>query len=277
VRQRQQGPRRSSSVQDYLKTSRIVGAVAVLVLIGGVLWDALAPHFWSRHALIAGLASSVIVVMLTVAVVNEVLERRNRQRWSVLAQYVMLQLAGCARRVWTAVAEAGGLVPAGTHKTIRMGNLIFRPDAIQAGAEAVNDSDRLVLALREVLADEDRLAALREALEDVAGQNEEVLSHWAAVMLSAEIYAEMIDRHVELTDELDIVTNLLDRSPDATAPAGINLDEDELTWTVAALAQLGERYERDTVQLAMRLVPIEWWTSRPGRAPAWRDEPWKAG
>jgi hypothetical protein len=264
-------------VQDYLKTSRILGGIAVLVLIGGVLWDDLAPRFWSGHALIAGLASSVIVVMLTVAVVNEVLERRNRQRWSVLAQYVMLQLAGCARRVWMAVAEAGGFVPADAQKTNRMGDLMFRPDAIQAGAEAIHDSDRLVLALREVIEDEDRLAALREALEDVGAQNGEVLAHWAAVMLSAEIYAEMIDRHVELTDELDMVANLLDRSPDTTPPAGIKLDDDELTWTVAALAQLGERYERNTVQLAMRLVPIEWWTSRPGRAPAWRDEPWNSG
>jgi hypothetical protein len=45
-----------------------------------------------RHPLLAGLASSAIVVMLSVAVVNEALEIRRRRRWSVLAQYVMLEL-----------------------------------------------------------------------------------------------------------------------------------------------------------------------------------------
>lgn len=70
--------------------------------------DLLAPHFWANHALLAGLAASVIVVMLTVALVNEAVERRCRERWSVLAQYVMLQLVRDARLVWTAVAELAG-------------------------------------------------------------------------------------------------------------------------------------------------------------------------
>jgi hypothetical protein len=49
----------------------------------GVTSDVTAASFWRRHALLAGLVSSVIVVMLSVAVINAVLERRRRQRWSV--------------------------------------------------------------------------------------------------------------------------------------------------------------------------------------------------
>jgi hypothetical protein len=49
-----------------------------------------------RHAPLAGLAGSVIVVMLTVAMVNEVLERRSRQRWSIMAPYVLLELVRSA-------------------------------------------------------------------------------------------------------------------------------------------------------------------------------------
>jgi hypothetical protein len=83
----------SSAVDSYLQESRLLAAVAVLALVAGILSDALARDFWSRHAVLANLAASLIVVMLTVAVVNEVVERRRRRRWRVLAQYVMLELA----------------------------------------------------------------------------------------------------------------------------------------------------------------------------------------
>ena len=63
-----------------------------------------------RNALLAGLLSSLIVVMLSAAVFNEAVERRNRRRWSVLAQYVMLELVRQARLVWTSVVEVAGLM-----------------------------------------------------------------------------------------------------------------------------------------------------------------------
>jgi hypothetical protein len=75
--------------------------VALLALVGGVISDAVERSFWMRHPLLAGLASGFIVVMLTVALINEAVERRRRERWSVLAQYVMLQLVRDARGVWT--------------------------------------------------------------------------------------------------------------------------------------------------------------------------------
>jgi hypothetical protein len=98
------GPRRSESVDSYIRETRAVAGVALLALVAGVVSDVLAPQFWAQHSLLAGLAASVIVVMLTVALVNEAVERRRRQRWSVLAQYVMLQLVRDARLVWTGVA-----------------------------------------------------------------------------------------------------------------------------------------------------------------------------
>jgi hypothetical protein len=76
---RDPGPRRTKSVDAYLRGTRSLAVVAVLALVGAVLWDALDGRFWASHALLAGLVSSVI---LTVALVNEALERRSRQRWS---------------------------------------------------------------------------------------------------------------------------------------------------------------------------------------------------
>lgn len=61
------GPRRSESVESYLRETRVIAAVALLALIGGVVSDGLAGRFWDRHALLASLVASVIVVMLSVA------------------------------------------------------------------------------------------------------------------------------------------------------------------------------------------------------------------
>ena len=45
---------------------------------------------------------------VTAAVLNEVLERRQRERWSVLAQYALFEFVGTARLVWTGLLELAG-------------------------------------------------------------------------------------------------------------------------------------------------------------------------
>ena len=181
-----EGPYRSSSVNSYLAETRALGAVALLALIGGVVLDEVARNFWTRNALIAGLLSSLIVVILSVAVVNEALERRNRRRWSVLAQYVMLQLVRQARLVWTGVMELSGLMPADATDA----------PSIDTAARAVRDTPRLKAAIGETIADTAKRRRLHEAITAFVVNGDEVLGRWAGVMLSADAYAEIIDRHV---------------------------------------------------------------------------------
>jgi hypothetical protein len=145
-----------------------------------------------RHPLLAGLASSAIVVMLSVAVVNEVLEIRRRRRWSVLAQYVMIELVRDARMVWTGVVEMTGLMPADADL----------PAAIDAPARVVRDTQCLTKAVHGLVADADRRRVLRDHVARLVVHNDEVLGRWAAVMLNADAYAEVVDRHVELAGSL---------------------------------------------------------------------------
>jgi hypothetical protein len=140
------GPRRSESVESYLRQTRAGAALAVLALAAAISTEQFAEHLWERHPLLAGLVSSAIVVMLSVAVVNEALEIRARRRWSVLAQYVMLELVRNARMVWTAVVELSGLMPADTQQAA----------AIDAAAVVVRDTPRLTKAVHGVVADAER-------------------------------------------------------------------------------------------------------------------------
>jgi hypothetical protein len=272
------GPRRSASVESYLRETRMVALVAVIALVAGILSDAFGGHFWERHALVAGLVASLIVVMLSVAVVNEALERRRRRRWTVLAQYVMLQLTRNARVIWTGVAELARLMPSDMRTA----------PVLEAGSRAVRDTPRLTDAVGELVADPKRRQLLHEGLGSFVSNGDEMLGRWAAVMLNVDAYAELIDRHVELALEVSWLDSLLDdsntpaehdsaqrnsRSHPAVQIEG-QIDGDRLVTRVVAITQLAEDLDRLTLQLAVRLVPVEWWAERLGTTPVvWSADP----
>jgi hypothetical protein len=259
-------------VNSYLWETRAVAAAAVLALIGGIVSDTVERGFWDRHGLVAGLVSSLIVVMLTVALVNEAVERRRRQRWSVLAQYVMLQLVRDARWIWTGLLELAGLMPPGN----------LSAASIEAGAQTVRDTERLTAAARKVLAEPERRRGLHESVARTVIHNDEVLGRWAGVMLNTDLYAELIDRHVELASDLAWLGSLLDNldpsDDDQRQRASRNhpavqiegaIDDEQLAARLVAITQLAEELDRGTLELALRLVPVEWWAARLGTtAPA---------
>jgi hypothetical protein len=268
------GPRRSDSVEAYRRRIRALAALALLALVGGIVSDELAGSFWAHHSLLAGLVASVIVVLLTVALVNEAIQRRSRQRWRVLAQYVMLQLVRETRLVWTGLAELAGLMPADAYAAD--GDVLEAAASIDAGSDAVRDTARLTAALREVVTDEDRRRQLHDKVAFFVDQSDDVLGRWAGVMLNADVYAEVIDRHVELTGDLAWLGSLLSfefSEDDARArigrshPAALiegSLDNERLVRSVAAMTQLAEQLDRTTLALALQIVPIEWWRTRLG-------------
>jgi hypothetical protein len=140
------GPRRTDSLETYVRATRIIGGLSVLVLFGAIAWDLANDGFWSRHTLFASLVASLIVVAVTAAVLNEVLERRRRERWSVLAQYALFEFVRAARFVWSGLLELAGVGPEGE----------LDDGALEAGSEAVRDTPRLAAAMDEMLASADR-------------------------------------------------------------------------------------------------------------------------
>ena len=240
---------------------------ALLALAGGIVSDALGGTFWERHALLTSLVASVIVVMLSIAVINEALERRRRERWSVLAQYVMLELVRNARLIWTGMLEHAGLLAPDS----------ARPDSVEANGRLVRDTPRLTAALRGVVADDARLHRLHEEIYLLAAQSDQVLGRWAAVMLNADVYAEVVDRHVELASDMRWLENLLDNSdipedrrrqrlarssPAVQVEGGIA--GEQLADRIVVITQLAEQLDRTTLRLALRIVPLEWWEARLG-------------
>ena len=232
-----------------MRATRIIGALSVLVLSGAIVWDLANDEFWSRHALFTALVSSLIVVAVTAAVVNDVLERRQRQRWSVLAQYALFEFVRAARLAWSGLLELVGLVPEG-----ELGDA-----ALAAGREAVRDTPRLAAAIDEMLANADRREQLHRLIERLLGHGRELLGRWAAVMVSSHRYAEIVDRHVELYSRLSRPRlSLVSRATQAVG----QVDDEWLRENLVAIAQLAESLDRGSFELALRIVPLDWWATR---------------
>ncbi|HEX8855552.1 MAG TPA: hypothetical protein VF752_08110 [Thermoleophilaceae bacterium] len=260
------GPRRTDSLRAYVRATRIIGGLSVLVLFGAIALDLANDRFWSRHTLFTGLVASLIVVAVTVAALNEVLERRQRERWSVLAQYALLDFVRTARLVWSGLLELAGLVPDG-----ELGD-----EALAAGSEAVRDTPRLAAAMDEMLASADEREQLHRLIAELLGHGQEVLGRWADVMVNSATYAEIVDRHVELYSRLYWWGSVLDESEPlqehlsrprlsrvspATQASG-PVEDEWLRDNLVAIAQLAESLDRVSFELAMRIVPLDWWTAQ---------------
>lgn len=263
----QSGPRRSASVESRLRQTRAVAVLALIAFVGGIISDNTNGSFWARHSLLAGLASSVIVVMLSIGVVNEVIERRRRQRWSILAQFVMFELIRNARMVWSGILDLAGLLPAQVND----------PDDVAAGSQIVRDTPRLTAAVRDVVKNEETRARLHTEIALFADHSDEVLGRWAAVMLNSDLYTEVIDRHVELAGDIAWIGAVLDSAdpPDdlrrqrraRSSPAVQIQSEFTPEWLadrIVVIAQLAEDLDQGTLALALRIVPVQWWRTRLG-------------
>jgi hypothetical protein len=272
------GPRRTGSLRTYLRATRLVAGLSVLVLLGAIAWDLANDGFWSRHALFTGLVASLIVVGVTAGVLNEVLERWQRERWSVLDQYALFDLVRTARLVWGGLLELAGLAP---------GEELVGDEALTVGSEAVQDTPRLAAAMDEMLASDDRREQLHRLIVNLLAQGEEVLGRWAGVMVNSRVYAEIIDRHVELYSRLYWWGSVLDESEPleehrsrprlsrlspATQASG-PVEDEWLRDNLVAIAQLAESLDRGSFELAMRIVPTDWWNAQLPDRPLTADNP----
>jgi hypothetical protein len=96
-------------------------------------------------------------------------------------------------------------------------------------------------------------------------------------MVNSGTYAEIVDRHVELysrlywwgsvLDELDPLEEHLSRprlsriSPATQASVG-PVEDEWLRDNLVAIVQLAESLDRGSFELALRIVPLDWWRAQ---------------
>lgn len=249
---------------------RLVLAACVglgLVLAAGVS-DFVVGSFWERHALLTSLVANVLVVAITLVVINEFVERRDRRRWNLLAQSVLLALTQSARATWTGLVEV-----------LRLGEV--HSGAVQPlleGASVARDSERVSQAISELLADDERRSVLQRVTVTLADHTSQVIARWASVMVSASPYATVLDRHVELAARLEWLSSVLThneppegqsrreqallRSSVATEHADEWGDDEWLHDQLLAVINLATELDYRSRELAYEIVPLSWWAER---------------
>lgn len=249
---------------------RLVAAACLglaLTLAAGVS-DFVVGSFWSRHALLTSLVANVLVVTITLVVINEFVERRDRRRWNLLAQSVLLALTQSARATWTGLVEV-----------LRLGEV--HSGAVQPlleGASLARDGERVSQAITELLADEERRPVLQRVTVTLADHTSQVIARWASVMVSASPYAAVLNRHVELTARLEWLSSVLThneppegqsrreqallRSNVATEHAEEFGDDDWIHDQLLAVINLATELDYRSRELAYEIVPLSWWAER---------------
>lgn len=243
----------------------IAGSALILAAIAS---DFLTASFWERHALLTSLVANLLVVAVTVVLVNELLERRDRRRWNLLAQTVLFALVQSARATWTGLVEVLGLAE------VESGAV----EPLRSAAGVARDSERVSRAARELLADPERRASLQRICVALSDHTSEVIARWAPVMVSAGPYAEVFDRHVELASRLEWLSSVLahnepvpgrstheqalTRSSVATEHAEELGNDDWLHDQLLAVARLATDLDHESRESAYSLVPLSWWAER---------------
>ena len=244
-----------------------VGAAGVALIAAAAASDFVIGSFWAKHAMLTSLVASLTIVVISVAVLNELIERRDRRRWSLLAQSALFGLVQSARLVWTTTVEVLRLTEVHSGAS----------ESLLEGAQVALDRQRVSVATRELLADPERRQLLQRMLERLSGHASEVISNWATVLVGAAPYAAVLERHVELQGRLEWLSSVLahrEPAPDrgavsrrmtltsiATEQAD-QFDEDWIHDMVVSITTLATRLDYDSRELAFSLVAVDWWSER---------------
>jgi len=245
----------------------VVAGASVALLGAAVASDFIIGSFWQRHAMLTSLLASILIVAISVAGINELIERRDRRRWSLLAQSVLFALVQSARLTWTSMVELLGLTE------VRGGAV----DSLLKDARVALDRPRVSEATHELLADPERRQLLQRMVTRLSDHANEVIANWATVMVGAAPYAKLIDRHVELQGRLEWLSSVLahrEPAPDggdrsrrmaissiATEQAD-QFDDDWVHDMVVSITVLATRLDYDSREMAFSLVSADWWIER---------------
>ena len=244
----------------------MIGGAGLALLGAAIASDFTIGSFWARHAMVTSLAASLFVVVLSVAVINELLERRERRRWRLLAQGVLFVLVQSARLTWTTMLDVLRLTE------VHSGAL----ESLLEGARVALDQQRVSEATFELLADAESRQRLQRALERLSDHASEVIAKWATVLVGAAPYADVLERHVELSGRLEWLTSVLahrEPAPEGGRSRRLTLssiateraDEFGDGWIhdmVVAITTLATRLDYDSRELAFSLVSDAWWYER---------------
>jgi hypothetical protein len=229
-----------------------VASVAVLISL-----DFYASQFWLDHPVTTAILGALAVVLVSVTVIEVVLNRRSERRWRLLAQYALMELAEAARGAWAVllvVVEEGS----GSDDIADPARVI---DVLDSPARA----PAMKRKIDAILTDPRRRDELKEALEQALATSRELISRWGAVLTGSASFSELFDRHVEMIGRIHGLWYFLAygtrRGSRFRSPGGSHRD-DWFVDNLISMTRIAIRLEDETWTIALRVVPPDWWDMR---------------
>ena len=238
-------------------------AIVLLLVVGGS--DFVIAGFWISHPMLTAIVSALAVVVLSVTVIEVVLNRRSERRWRLLAQAALIELGEAAYKTWSTLAEGVGLTGASDMTPLRV------RDALASASTGPKVRRQVV----EALSDRSRREQLTHQMEERSTDGHQILARWAVVLTSSETYAEIFDQHVELFGRVDGLERYLREGHRQSDPRGRRTrprreymsgggesDDEWFVDNVITTINIGATLEDSTWDLALRVVPEAWWDRR---------------
>jgi len=233
-----------------------LGAVALIAV--SISSDFYASHFWLGHPVTTAILAALTVVLVSVTVIEVVLNRRSERRWRLLAQYALMELAEGARGAWGVLLGVIHEGNSGSDDTTDPSRVI----------EVLDSPARAPILMREIdtiLTDPLRRDELQESLEQTLSTSRELISRWGAVLTGSSSFSELFDRHVEMIGRIHGLWYFLAygrrRGSRFRSPGGSHRD-DWFVDNLLSMTRIAIRLEDETWAIALRVVPPDWWDMR---------------
>jgi hypothetical protein len=244
---------------------RTAAVLAIILLVAVAGSDFLIAGFWAGHPMLTALVSALVVVLLSVSVIEMVLNRRSEQRWRILAQSALIELGESANATWTQLADALGLEGANQ----------MSPDRVSAALTSDVTAPKVRCQMEDALLNPQLRAALSGHLAERIAAGHLILGRWAVALTASAAYAEIFDQHVELYGRVGgLHTFLRDgyrqsdprgrrgRGRREYAEPGGELEDQWFVDNLIGTINIGANLEHATWELALRLLPEAWWDRR---------------
>jgi hypothetical protein len=227
----------------------------LIVLISS---DFYARQFWLDHPATTAVLAALVAVLVSVSVIEGILDRRSERRWRLLAQYALMELAEAARGAWV----------------VLLGIVDSESDGSDQGADparvmhVLDSPDRAPAFKRKIeaiLTDPHRRDALRESLEQTLEVSRALISRWGSVLTGSSSFSELFDRHVEMIGRVHGLWHFLAfgtrRGSRFRSPGGSHRD-DWFIDNLLSMTRIAIRLEDETWAIALHVVPPDWWDKR---------------
>jgi hypothetical protein len=233
-----------------------VSAVALLLVL--ISSDLYGGRFWIAHPITTAILASLVAVLVSVTVIEHVLNGRSERRWQLLAQYALLELAEAAHAAW-------GILISIIDGENNPNHEMAEPSRITQILDSPEQAPVLKRDIEALLTDPHKRNQLRASLEHTLDASRGLISRWGVVLTGSSSYSELFDSHVEMIGRIHGLWYFLAfgtrRGSQFRAPGGSHSD-DWFVDNLLSMTRIAIRLESQTWAIALQVVPPDWWDLR---------------